>query len=1465
MQKQTPRCLIRCLVIAYLDQVQARTTQTLSRFGWRDYNSLFLSLSLCSSLALSKMSAELLTAVGPNLLVLLLLFLSPTAHSQAIRNFTVSSGSDLISTLEAIQDYVANGSEGYFHLGIASGRYQLRGPNATDLATFENISHVTVAGVGEDNTVIDCWGEAGFVFREVSVLAIASLTLTNCSSLQPSTTRQQSNNNTSFVDFSVALYLSSCSDILTENMVITNSPGVGLAIFNNFGSNVFRNSHFSSNIPPPDNSGRGPGFGGGGVILEFSFCRPGDVSCNNSDPVEVSNAVFDFTNCIFTGNTASSKGLDTDYVYSHGTQHCGFGRGGGLAVYFRGRSINNSVTLTNCEISSNVAEFGGGLYVEFGDESHNNSFICTSDDRGLSVIGLNGELCGSPRVDQSQRQYTGGGAMVAFIYYPPDHTLWPGYHADVTNNMVHFHGTYINANMACWGGGVALVSSRSASPLSPQTNSISFSNSTFQKNQAVSSAALDIAILTPDSNSGGHTLVPSITSCFFANNFANARTKYVVPNLSGYQLGSGAVYIHKVPATFYGDNLFSSNDGSAFVVSSTQVFIAEGASLVFESNTGQRGGALVVMGGGSVVMYSRTFLNFTLNQAMEVGGAIYAEGQYGAGDLVFQGCFLRYYQPTVHPVNWNVSLVFTSNSAAGREREGTIYVTSLLSCVWPEGDTPTLDVPGTLCWPGWIYDGHDAEDMDNCSGYITTAPASFNNSVRNDMYEMTLYPGHSTAIPVRMRDDYGSLVDRVVYRVSSQNNSMVQVADTSVYVTDNEISVYGVPGPMDKNHDIFLETLGPRVLSTVLKLSLLPCPPGYTPEYSGVDGGIIQKCKCASSLYFSCNSSEMSAHILPGYCVRYNESDLSNESHKESQHELLSRPNQTMIVVECPFTLKTGKPIELPGTDSSENLEEAFCSKIDRRSKFCSRCASGHAVDVNDIHNCVRCSREQYRYGWFVFLLTNIVPITAFFFVVAIFRISTTSAPMYAFVFFAQMTAVRYFHNQLPWIFGLSQHGQFLRSLFLSPYSIWNLDFFVFTGVICLGESLTVMYCLVLKYVLALYPMILIFASYLCIELYDHNYRVAVWLWRPFRTCLKKYRHSWNPKTSIIDAFATFLMISYTKVAVVTISLLTPAQEYYVFHKTHSKVDNGQVFYFDPQYTFFGPPHLYLGLLALAIGITFVLAPPLFLFLYPTRIFQLCLHRCSSRWCQTVHTFADAFQGCFKNRTINNRDYRYFSGLYLLLRIVILLIYAVETSQVVQLLMQQILCTVAVLMFSLLKPYKEPFYNKLDVAIFSLLALMNSLSFANYAYSFENGKINKALFAINYALGFLPLLYISLYLLYLFLKWRGIVSSDPFVKEIKIGQSTVSLTSEDSSSTDVPDRLLHPENYTTNSSPSTGSLGVTSDPLTSDLTGEGASESEERGVRSIDSGDGKRPSQRATEGSYFLKKARHMKNYSSIS
>jgi hypothetical protein len=78
--------------------------------------------------------------------------------------------------------------------------------------------------------------------------------------------------------------------------------------------------------------------------------------------------------------------------------------------------------------------------------------------------------------------------------------------------------------------------------------------------------------------------------------------------------------------------------------------------------------------------------------------------------------------------------------------------------------------------------------------------------------------------------------------------------------------------------------------------------------------------------------------------------------------------------------------------------------------------------------------------------------------------------------------------------------------------------------------------------------------------------------------------------------------------------------------------------------------------LALSIIAVFVLLPPLLLLLYPTRLFRAYLRFMGFRRWDILHLVMDIFQGWFKDKTENHIDYRSFSALYLLLRILLALV-----------------------------------------------------------------------------------------------------------------------------------------------------------------------------------------------------------------
>ena len=1340
--------------------------------------------------------------VGASLTVALLCLVSlhgVARAAPATKTFHVPSSGNLTRVLQDVQQYLRqNASGGYVRVELENDTFHL--PGATHLVTFVNVTEIVMVGRSPAATKVICEGTTGFVFINSSKLSLYNMTLTQCSSIQVSTSRNLSAGSSDYISFSVGLYFLNCSDLTFEHVNISLSYAVGIALFNVRGNNSFFDCLFQENSSPLSVPG------GGGAIVEFSYCIPGDLGCGTeqSAVVEVSNAHINFSRCHFKNNVADSSGLMTSITYPHGAEHVGFGKGGGLAVYFKGRAISNTITLTGCYIEYNSAERGGGLYIQFADESQNNQ-VLVSD----TVIANNAIWCYA----LDEHDYVGGGAQVQFTYYPPNEDFWPGYQAKVTGNKVTFKRCYINSNVMCSGGGLSLVSARAA-PYTPQTNSFLITNCTFYGNHAHQASALDISMQYPD-NGLGEFIVPIIDQCIFQENVASSRTRTLVPSVMGYQLGMGAVYIGGVSTKFTRQNIFQDNVGTGIVITDAVLSVLENASLIMDRNSGRRGGAMVVTGEGYILSYPGTAFSFNENIAGQVGGAIYVESHFGDRSSPYkEHCFFRYFHYTLHPDYWDVNVSFSGNTAF--IDSSTVFLTSLLSCVWPGGAEENLfkDIDRTLCWTGWKYD--NSTETQNCSKYIKTSPAGFDNT-NSYIYNMTVFPGHSAVMPINMTDDLKQLIPRVVFYVSSQNTSNAKVASSSEYVVDNTLSVYGIPN-RSQSAVFYVDTMEPRVLSTLLKVTILPCSPGFYPEYDK-NSCMVKECHCASSMYFRCNHSQSKAYLLPGYCMYY--------KHDTKEY-----------VGHCLATVSNFKAILLP--QDPQDINKNVCGPLNRKGRLCGDCREGYGVAVNHFIKCVKCNNSN-SVGWLYYIIADILPITIFFITVALFKVSATSAPMNAFVFFAQIVSLPFFHIQFPWVFGLSQHCTALQVLVLLPYCMWNLEFFsrAWNG-ICLSPNISNLHMLLLGYLSAFYPMVLIFLSYICIELHDRNFRPIVWIWKPFRRCLIKFRSSWQPKTSIIDAFATFLMLSYTKVTIISFFLLTP---------THVTTPRGvyveTLFYFDPHYNYLHGGHLPFALMAIIILLIFVLLPPVFLFLYPLQMFQRCLNKSKIPY-HALHTFADAFQGCYKDRTNNNHDYRYFSGLYFLFRIIILILYISQPEPYVQFAVQQILSILAVLLFALVKPYKEAFYNKVDVMFFTLLSVMNSLSFLNFAHELQSSTLLQSVFAVNYFLCFLPLVYISGLLVYFLLKWRGVVIAKWWRLELTSQRKQYDMNSDndESSSTQggyfgagVADRMINPQNYQPNL------------PLNSNNSAEDK-----------DSEEVPKPARWISERSYFAKDPRRMYN-----
>ena len=446
-------------------------------------------------------------------------------------------------------------------------------------------------------------------------------------------------------------------------------------------------------------------------------------------------------------------------------------------------------------------------------------------------------------------------------------------------------------------------------------------------------------------------------------------------------------------------------------------------------------------------------------------------------------------------------------------------------------------------------------------------------------------------------------------------------SEQSLYLQEDEVAMQAAEADELAYSEAFLHTTK-RDASVDVE-----CPPWFQPVTQIYNGANTTRCSCTTSLrnIVNCRESPQELSIIAGYCMSFDEVE------------------ETVVIGACPYTLYSsnmeGMFVPLPENISTLNV----CDSLNRGGIFCGHCIDGYGISVfSDDLSCVECTERGRSLGWYIF--AAVVLQTLFFIVVLLLRISATTASLKAFILFAHaisLSSGRLPVTQLIVSFSSSTQLQLLKAGF-ALYRIWNLDFFtIYLPDSCLNEDLSGLSIKALGYVPAFYPLFLIAITFLCIELHDNNFNPFVYLWRPFWKCFIKIRKVWDLRTSVIHTFATFLVLSYSRVAFVSYSLLIPSQRY----DSSGRKVGSRVWYYDATVHLLSKEHALYAALAITVLVVYVLLPPLLILAYPLKKFQMCLHRSRFRL-QALRTFMDAFQGCYKNGTDRGRDCRYFAALY---------------------------------------------------------------------------------------------------------------------------------------------------------------------------------------------------------------------------
>ncbi len=1221
-------------------------------------------------------------------------------------------------------------------LNIAPGTYTLLPSNRLSFLSLHDIA-VTKNGFG--TVEIICAGlNAGLSFYNTKNIKIKGITFTGCGVIHNSTTRNFSvENSLSLVKIVASLYFDRCESVSLLSVIVRDSRGIGVQFFSTNNSVEISNCQFLNNsglMESESNMSRITW--GGGVYIEFPFCSPGNDMCeyqssaSQVDISSVSNTAYKINNCLFANNIAH----DNDgrrLVLAYRSMHKTAGRGGGLSIFFKGNAANNNFQILNCMFLNNQAMYGGGMYLEMQDSTIDN------------VVQLS-----NLTFTNNEAEWEGGGLLASYLFL---RRLTDG--DQVKGGKINLQNvTFINNNVhlsdSGKGGGVSYSSTRQVNLEggSNDFNTISFADVSFLNNEALIGSAMCVGAYATEVN--GIFAPIQITDATFANNWGKSNKHF----------GSGTLLVHSIPIEISGSVKFTNNSETALILYYSFLNITANTMVTFVNNTGDNGGAISLLSSSVIIINENVQASFTGNIAYIRGGAIFADL---STDVLTasQDCFILYYNITRNPNLWNATFIFQDNrigSSAGSF--SSIFASSLMPCLWGRafGIVPLNDsnvVDQVFCWNSesiiWNYDNKNTTD--NCKKQIDTGLSKFDKQSLDSLHTI---PGKLTNLKFIVKNDQDErITSKYILHVYSLDKG-IEVDEDYEYISNTNIVLKQVDSSQNTAH-IVIETVGQEVkLKHVVVVTLDECPPGYELKNGS--------CKCISGFrgILQCNSGNLTSFrswLLGGYWV--------------------GKVRKKTVVAHCRYCdYSNVKDGYYRLSESWEDLEESLCGKK-REGRLCSTCKKGYAPAINfDNFNCVKCSKADSIGGVFLFILFNIIFPLVVLIVLYFLDVSLTNGYLHGPIFFAQTitTMVSLDADGIIQYKDIVKNfdSHFFEKAYITLYDIFNLEFFMFSQNFCIGSVTRYATIVVIHYASALVPMLVV--CLFALLHYCCDGRNAFSDANKLKQCMRKFHNVYN-------IIATCILLSYTKIAVITCYLLTPIA--LIPSNGHLSEYKHSVLYVDGDITVPSRSYAPYLFVSLFIGVVILIILPLFFLCfryYKTEGFfnnllyqfqnefrrdkneltdgrivlaedydnidddKISEYREKENQCddvkdnKTCHLCDNVEYKCecctpkylcryYQNRSrccciavyasCNLCDFRWFAGFFFFLRILLIMPYLFAWTTVIRYTLQLCICMFSGIVIVIFKPYKRDIHNRVEALSLFNLAFILSLCVYQFHYT----------------------------------------------------------------------------------------------------------------------------------------------------
>uniref|UniRef100_A0A1X7UVE5 TRP C-terminal domain-containing protein n=1 Tax=Amphimedon queenslandica TaxID=400682 RepID=A0A1X7UVE5_AMPQE len=377
---------------------------------------------------------------------------------------------------------------------------------------------------------------------------------------------------------------------------------------------------------------------------------------------------------------------------------------------------------------------------------------------------------------------------------------------------------------------------------------------------------------------------------------------------------------------------------------------------------------------------------------------------------------------------------------------------------------------------------------------------------------------------------------------------------------------------------------------------------------------------------------------------------------------------------------------------------------------YYANCAS-KGVPVNNLYTCVECG----EYDLLIFIAVEIVPITVMVLLIIIFNIQLTNGSINGVVFYSQSIAIIY-PIYIHYYYYDDDEDDFSSPdavlLTQIPCNIFNLDFTPFVNhPLCISTNTTPLGVLSFWYVIGFYPLLLLLLLYVWMTLYDKGFKCVVFITRPFHRCMARFWSMTGIEPSFTHSIASIYILCFTQLAATSFKLLS-----------YNLSDYGNAkFFHNMKQGYFQGVHAVAGSFAILVLLIMIVLPTLYILLYRFQWFHKlldCLHLRK----QLLISLGDVFTGPYKNGAENTFDYRFFAGLYLLARILVLCQFIFGTNHIFMVSVPtfQFCCSLLIaVMVLIFRPFRRNIHNFTEFFAMFIAMGIGFLTIMATAYLFE--------------------------------------------------------------------------------------------------------------------------------------------------